>query len=83
MLQRPFDLEVDEIPLKCDGDYGYSKIHPYLDRTLTDVFEKVDINGNHQLEAHELVKLGKAIKIDYFQQLKQSEFTKENYDKAS
>lgn len=60
-LQRPFDLDFDPYEIDCKGEYEYSKIHPYLDSTLSDMFNKIDLSSNHQLEARELNRFGNII----------------------
>ena len=60
-MQRPFDLDFDPYEIDCKGEYEYSKINPYLDSTLSDMFNKIDLSSNHQLEARELNRFGNII----------------------
>lgn len=69
------------IDLTISAPYEYSKLHPYLDATFSDIFRKMDLECNSQLDANELKVLGRIIDNKYFKQILQKDFTTEKFNK--
>lgn len=69
--------------LLIEAPYQYSKLHPYLDAILTDIFKRIDVQCNSLLDAVEVNIFGKLIKNDYMKSILQKDFNSENFSKPA
>lgn len=81
-LRRPYKLKIQKVPINLISSYKYSKLHPYIDCVLTDLFRKADLRCNSLLEANELNSFGDIIRNKYLQGVIQPDFNKDNFDKS-
>lgn len=74
LIATPFLTGVESISLRLKEAYGYGKLHPYLDSTLHDIFRKVDLQCNYQLDADEIKEFGKIIDNEFMKKVLQHDF---------
>jgi len=63
--------------------YEFSRLSPYLDSTLSDIFRKIDLFSNQGLEAEEINRFGVLIKNEYFKSILQKDLNQDNFDEMS
>ena len=83
LMRRPYKQKINLIKMDLEGPYKYSKLHPYIESTLSDIFRKTDLMWNSQLDAHELNAFGHIVNNKYLKSLIDQDFNKKNFDKAS
>jgi hypothetical protein len=84
LLQRPFHNHPEPIEVKhIPHHYAYSTLHPYVESVIGDIFRKIDLCMNSQVDAKELNGLGRIIDNYFMKSLLQKDFTKEKFDRAS
>ena len=82
LLKRPYELETIVPNLDINESYQYSTLHPDIESVLGDIFRKIDIQCNSQLDAREINAFGKIVENDYFKSLLSSDFNKENFNRS-
>lgn len=73
LLQKPLNGSDDPFTpfLEHDGETFW---HPILNSTIVDIFRKVDLVLNRQLDAEELNQLGDITNMDYFKNIEEEDF---------
>ena len=82
MMRRP-GIKMKIVSTNIQQPYEFSRLSPYLDSTLSDIFRKIDLFSNQGLEAEEINRFGVLIKNEYFKSILQKDLNQDNFDEMN